>query len=370
MNIHVAETGIVYRNPSPNIWSRQAFFPSVLQAPSGDLLASFDMGIAMENADVRTYLCRSSDEGKTWSQPVRIHEPDCSQSPVSTLGRVSLLRDGTLLALQLLCDRSRNEFGLANPKTEGYVETQFCFLKSHDEGRTWSKPKLIMPPLAWNAFEICSPIISVSDSRWLLPTSLWRNWDGDCPFGMKAVSFLSDDQGETWHRTVDVMNLWEQQTVCWEQKQTELSDGRRMAVCWCYDYAKNSSLPNRYAFSTDHGESYGPALISPLAGETCTPYGLPDNHVLCIYRRVDERGLWAHLACIEGDTWVPLKDEPLWGTARSSYGLQSSSKVEEMAALRFGYPQLIRLPDGDFFVVFWCVEECVAQIRWIRLRLQ
>ena len=369
MNIHVEDTGLVYRNPSPNVWSRQAFFPSVIQRPSGELLVSFDMGSAMENADVRTYLCRSTDNGKTWSEPACIYEPEGLDVPTSTLGRLSQLPDGSLVALLILCDRSRSEFGLANPKTEGYVETHLALMRSRDGGYSWSIPEIVTSPNAWNALEICSPIHAVSDTRWLLPTSLWRNWAGDCPDGMKAVVFLSDDQGATWSRCVDVMNLWDQQVTSWEQKHTRLSDGRWMVVCWAYDYARNVSLPNRYTFTSDLGGTYDPPMVAPLAGETCAPLGLPDNHILCIYRRVDERGLWAHLARIDGDSWIPLKDEPLWGTGKASYSLHSTSKIEEMATLRFGYPQVIRLADGHLFVVFWCVEECVANIRWFRLRL-
>ncbi len=369
MDIHVVETGLVYRNPAPNVWSRQAFFPSAVQRDTGELVVSFDMGSAMENADVRTYLCRSSDNGKTWSDPSCIYEPHGMSAPTSTLGRLTQLSDGTLVALLILCDRSRTEFGLANPKTEGYVETRFALMRSRDGGHSWSKPEMVVSPNAWNALEICSPIHAVSGTRWLLPTSLWRNWDGDCPEGMKAVVFVSDDQGATWPRCVDVMNLWDQQVTSWEQKHTRLYDGRWMVVCWAYDYAHNMSLPNRYAFTANLGDSYGPPIVAPLAGETCAPIGLADNHVLCVYRRVDERGLWAHLARIDGDTWVPLKDVPLWGTSKASYSLHSTSKIEEMATLRFGYPQIIRLTGGELFVVFWCVEECVANIRWFRLRL-
>lgn len=369
MNVQVEETGLVYRNPAPNVWSRHAFFPSVVQHPSGELLVSFDMGSAMENRDVRTYLCRSTDNGTSWSEPALLYEPRQLSSPTSTLGRISALSDGTLIALQILCDRSRTEFGLANPKTEGYVETRFVHLRSEDRGHTWSQPAHVELPVSWNAFEICSPIHAVSDSRWLLPASTWRNWDGECPFGMKAVVFVSDDAGSTWPRCTDVMNGWNRQVTSWEQKHARLADGRWIAVCWAYDYSANVSLPNRYTFTSDLGGSYGPALEAPLAGETCTPIGLPDNHILCIYRRVDVRGLWAHIARIDGTAWIPLKDEPLWGTAKASYAAHSTSKVEEMATLRFGYPQVTRLADGSLFVVFWCVEDCVSNIRWFRLRV-
>jgi hypothetical protein len=367
--IHIESTGLIYRNPAPNIRPRQAYFPSIVELPGGELLAAFELGSAMENLDVRVHLSRSSDGGQNWSEPVKVFEPAKSIPPVSTLGRVSRMRDGALVAVILLCDRSRVDEGLANPVTEGYVETTFAIIESNDGGRSWSAPRTIAPPIDWNVFEICSPILEVSDTRWLLPTSLWKNWDGDCPHGMKAVALLSDDRGHTWTRCVDVFNQWEQRITSWEQKQTRLSDGRWLAVCWSHDYAGAKSVPNRYTFSHDDGESYGPPLIAPLNGETCTPLALPDNRVLCVYRRFDQRGLWAHLTEIDGQTWKPIADEPLWGTGKDLYGMDSKNKLEEMRTLRFGFPQCVRLSDGSVFAAFWCVEDCVACIRWFRLRV-
>lgn len=369
-SIHIESTGHVYRNPAPNIWARQAYFPSVVNLGAGRLIVSFDMGSAMENVDVRPWLVRSEDEGITWSEPERFGGAPRVSYPYSLLARLGQLQAGTLIALILVCDRSRDKEGLASAETEGYVETQFAISLSHDEGRTWSDPHWVEAPVNWTAFEICSPIHEFMPGRWILPTSLWRNWAGECPDGMKAVAFLSDDAGKHWTHCAEVMNQWPERITSWEQKQIRLTDGRLLAVCWAYDYDAHKSLRNRYAFSTDDGVYFGPALESPLAGETCVPIALSDNRVLFIYRRVDKRGLWAHLARFVDDTWEPLAETPLWGAHTAAYALRSDNKVEEMSTLRFGYPQGVALSEDDVYVVFWCVEECVAGIRWVRIRLE
>jgi len=41
--------------------------------------------------------------------------------------------------------------------------------------------------------------------------------------------------------------------------------------------------------------------------------------------------------------------------------------VSQFNVLRFGAPSLARLDGGGILVAFWCVEECVANIRWLRL---
>jgi hypothetical protein len=32
-------------------------------------------------------------------------------------------------------------------------------------------------------------------------------------------------------------------------------------------------------------------------------------------------------------------------------------------------PHTIRLPDGDILALFWCVEDCIHNIRWVRIRI-
>ncbi|NLB94869.1 MAG: hypothetical protein GX785_04095, partial [Armatimonadetes bacterium] len=65
--MELKETGIVYRNPKPHVWSRQAYFPSVVNLGGGELLCSMVIGQAFESPDCRVYLARSRDEGRTWS---------------------------------------------------------------------------------------------------------------------------------------------------------------------------------------------------------------------------------------------------------------------------------------------------------------
>lgn len=57
---------------------------------------------------------------------------------------------------------------------------------------------------------------------------------------------------------------------------------------------------------------------------------------------------------------------PLLGFGR---GLARRGYADELASLRFGYPSLQQLPDSDLFLVFWCVEELVTLIRWVRIQV-
>jgi hypothetical protein len=56
----------------------------------------------------------------------------------------------------------------------------------------------------------------------------------------------------------------------------------------------------------------------------------------------------------------------LWLGAESGMAGEKS-RGEELAALKFGFPQMVVRPDGDVMLVFWCEEDCIKNIRWLRL---
>ena len=40
---------------------------------------------------------------------------------------------------------------------------------------------------------------------------------------------------------------------------------------------------------------------------------------------------------------------------------------DELGNLKFDYPNMVKLPDGDILASFWCCEDEVYNIRWLRL---
>ena len=368
--IDVRDTGLIFRGSDAEPHMRNAYFPSVVQTHRGELVASMDIGAAMSSRDIRSYLRRSDDGGKTWSAPRRIFEPDESSHPVHTPCRMSAAADGRLIGFVALTDRSRADSPATNPENGGGSDMELALLSSEDDGATWSPPQKLDPPLDWKCFEICHAVMPVAADRWLLPIATRRDWNGGCVPGVKALVLVSEDQGRTWPSAVTVFDFWADETTSWEQKHTLLSDGRILAVCWPFNIRTRKDRLNHYAFSEDGGLSFGGALESPLCGQTCTAMALTGNHVLFVYRRLDKRGLWAHLAHIEGATWRPVTEVPLWGQDVEAIAGGLDSRMENLRALQFGYPQLIQLTDGDVFLVFWCVEDGLSVIRWFRLRVE
>lgn len=369
MDISNQESGIVYRNPVPHVFSRHAYFPSVIEMDNGELLASFATGESFEAANLNTYVCRSADRGITWSEPTALMEinPDAL---LSNCARITSLRNGEVIAVVVQHHRKDHYGeGLANPENLGFVPTDMLLVRSGDYGRSWDKPELIRPPLTGPSFELCSRIVELKDGRWIWPTSTWRGWDGDCPNGMKMVAWVSADKGRTWPSYMDVMNNSEDRLIYWESKITELQNDNLLAVAWAYDEKHDTDLPNHYSLSSDGGKTWQDPRSTQIQGQTMAVSELPDGRILSVYRRKDKPGLWANVCRIESNRWVNEKELPLWGVSNRELLDKSDNMVHDFNELKFGAPDITLLSDSSIFITFWCYEKLVSNIRWIRLSL-
>lgn len=363
--IEVLDQGIVYRNPKPYLRAIHAWHPSLVALGEHHLLAAFDLGQAVEALDYATYTSRSVDGGHTWSppQPLLI---DPVARPSTHSVRIGKVGGGELVGFGGRYYRDDPNEGLVNRANLGYVPMDLILLRSSNEGQTWQGPQTIQPPVVGPSFEICHRIVELRDGRWLAPTHHWRGWQGEAPEGMKAIALVSQDRGQTWPEALQVCDLYRDGMFSWEQGLTPLADGRLLAVVWCYDERAGRSQPNRYVVAED-GQTFGEPRENGLQGETAKLMTLPDGRVLCLYRRLDRPGLWAQLVEIEGQQWRNLEELALWTGPRSGM-LGQQIAGDELSALKFGFPSLALLDSGDVFVVFWCVEDCLHIVRWMRLR--
>lgn len=367
--IQSLDTGVIYRGDENAPHFRNAYWGSVVELADGRLMAAMDISHHMTSRDARSYYSFSDYDGRTWTVPRIIWDGQGWGRPFHTTCRISKMPDGNVVGFMAIKDRSDPDKTHGNPETGGIVEMDQAVVRWDPRQHAWSQPQVMDYPVDWRHYECCHSIFAVTADKWLLPSAFRLDWNGDCPFGHKAFAFVSHDAGKTWPEIVDVFDLWDQQVICWEQKQTYLSDGRIFAVCWAFNSRTRKDHPNRYTFSNDAAESYGPPYESPLLGQTCTPIGLADSHVLCLYRRLDKNGLWAHLARIDGTGWEPLTEQLIWGGDVEALAGGVDSSIQNQKNLQFGFPNIIRLSDGDLFLVFWCVEGGLSNIRWYRLRV-
>ena len=362
--VDVVGTGLVYRNPRPELRSVHTWHPTIVRFAGGEMLCTFDLAAADVALDYRTYSSRSEDGGATWSPPVRVMA-DPPGRPTTHSIRIHEMSNGEVVGFGGLMYRDDPDKSVVNVPSLGYTEMRLLLVRSRDRGRTWSEPEYIETPLVGPAFEICHALVEVDDGRWLAPTSTWMAWDGDAPNGMNAILLVSHDQGRTWPEYITEFDRWSERILHWEQGFVELRDGRWLAVAWAVDLDTYKVLPTPYAISHDRRTFDRHGLTGFLA-QTTKLTELPDGRILAIYRRDDEPGLWATVARLDGDAWVNLETARLWSGQPS--GMRGETNPgDELAQLKFGFPQAIVEPDGRVFVVFWCEEDCIKNIRWLRL---
>ncbi|MBN1294009.1 MAG: exo-alpha-sialidase [Candidatus Latescibacteria bacterium] len=363
---HNLKTGILYRNPSPHLKSVHAYFPSVVVMANGEMLASFVLGEGFESVNLHTHRARSTDYGETWA-----YEGELYRKPenclVSDFARIARMPDDSIIALISQSDRSAHpDEGLANPATMGFAPTELFTIRSADYGKTWTSPEKIDSPLGNTSLELCAPITPLSGGRCLIPTSTWRDWNGNDHHGHRMVALVSHNNCHTWPEYVDIMVDPEQQHYYWESKIIELPDGGLLAVAWVHNHEKNKDLPNHYALSKDGGNSWTEPESTGLLGQTLTPFLIENNRILCIYRRMDKPGLWASISRLDGTQWINESHYPLWGYGATGLTGSSDNMAHNFNVLKFGAPCITRLPDGSIFTAFWCYEQCVSGIRWFR----
>lgn len=365
--IAIEATGYVYRNPNPHLRSIVAYHPSLVVVDENEFVTTFDLGQAVESHDYHTELARSVDGGATWELEGHLI-PEPPSSTTHTI-RITRLSDGSLAGLGGLHHRTDAEDGLVNRATFGFVPVDLFLVRSHDKGRSWSTPSQIEPPLVGPSWEICSPVVELSSGRWLAPTATWRGWNGENPSGEMTVVLISDDAGKSWPRFGISFDGRETGRSHLEQSVLQLADGRILAVSWVIDVIAGKNYPSEYSISVDGGESFTSPMSTGFNAQTCKVIQLADGRLFCAYRRDDRPGMWATLASLKSERWVNLEEAPLWLGADS--GMKGSTSIaQELSILRFGYPSMRQLSNGDILLIFWCQEERSTNVRWLRIAVR
>ena len=366
LKIDVLATGIIYRNPKPYLRAVHAMHPSLMAASDTEIIATFDLGQGAESLDYHTVLARSRDGGSNWTLEGPIIKVTPARLSTHSI-RPSLLANGTLLGIQALYVRNDPEEGILNRQNLGLVPTELYLMASEDLGKNWSQPQPLKPPLESPAWEVSHAPLQLSNGTLALPLSTWRGWDGRLPPGQQAVVLLSEDRGKTWPRFSRSFDGRSSGFIHWEQCVIEWGSGM-LAVAWEYDPKETQTRPTVFSMTEGRPAEFGPAQATGFLAETCKILALGSDRLLAVYRRMDRPGLWATIARIQGKTWVNESSAPLWQGAVSRM-LGEGKGADELSGLKFGSPSMKRLSDGTVIVAFWCHEDEISNIRWIKLSL-
>ena len=360
---------IIYENPLPQLRAVNSTFPFLCQLPDGKLLASHQMGQAFESVDGTSYISESVDGGVTWSKPRQMFDKTGETVPLNDNCKITLLPDGSLVALGYQFFREDPELPLGNAETGGLLSDEIFFSRSFDGGATWTPRQSVN--CAWgNHAEASAPITVLQDGSWVTPITGFAKWDGTSAGRNCGRLLRSFDQGKTWNDDAVCAAFPGDSVTCFEQRLCQLADGTLVVIGWNEDMKTGQRLPNHLFFSHDNGKTFSQPVSTGVMGQASFVMALEGTKVLTRHagrRDTDRPGIYACIADVAGDRWQLLEQTCVWEP--NSPILKNTRVAEIFAFLKFGQPGAIRLADGDILMSHWHCEEGVYKTRATRIKI-
>ncbi|SDT21601.1 BNR repeat-like domain-containing protein [Jiangella sp. DSM 45060] len=360
--LEVVDRGVAYADDSES-----AFRPAAVRAPNGDILAVFNTtGDVQAGGLIR--LIRSTDDGRTWGDPVTLKAPSLFENGSVWSSRgMTTLSDGTIL---LPFNEGVNYSPYNNRDSVLYVA------RSTDSGQTWDglDEPVELPAQTREHWACCSRVLELDDGSLLM--SMWgterlvEDWQTD-PMRWRAAVMRSHDGGRTWtdystiaydpHTPPGPLGNGSRGGGVNEVAMTQLPDGRLMAVIR-YDLTGVQS-PNPFwmylSYSEDLGRTWSDPVATPvmattpsLAAAPCTAELPPGETKLMFgYRTHSENGR----------NPTPLEPHPDLAAVSVTFDagatwrhrlLLESPTGESFQDFRSAEPEFVRLDDGSILTLF------------------
>lgn len=318
--------------------------PSIVTAPNGDLIAAIDERVPNgndlnRNNDINIVLRRSADNGKTWSAIERVVDFPLGKSGSDP----SMIVDDVTKEIFLFY----NFMDLDNEKNAYYLH----YVKSADNGKTWSKPVDITSQIAkpeWkNDFKFITSGTGIFTRTGKLLHCLVNLNRGLYVFG-------SDDHGKSWYFIDTPIKPAD------ESKIVELVDGS-----WMINSRVNDKKGVRYVHvSVDEGKTWESrpesALIDPGCNGSIIRYtsindGYKKNRLLFSNAKMGKgrKNMTVRISYDEGKTWSEGKTIYPGSSAYSSLTILKNGDIglffekEEYAENPFLSFSLKWLTDGN-----------------------
>ena len=367
MQCEILEQGFI-RQQSPVARNTDlAISPRMAVLPSGEIVCSFMFTAHTATNDFNPVLTRSTDHGRTWTEP-RFVWPHLSSrwSNFTSISRDPYSGQLFLYGIRTIIDIPGEP--IWSTATMGLKANELIWSSSTDDGHSWREPTVIPMPIPGSA-DAPGPICVTRTGRWLVCYSPGNTFDPGLKVDHNQVIVLfSDDQGQTWqHRTM--LRFADATSMGAEAWVIELADGRLLGTCWQVA-APGGELPNVFSLSSDGGTTWTPTTSTGTLGQTTALAALPDGRALFLYnqRKHGDPGV-RHAVVRPTDTDFGIEHDDYVWRAETRTQSTSSGDLSEWSDFSFGEPSLVALQDGTWLVAIWCIQPSGSGIRYVKLRL-
>ena len=261
----------------------------------------------------RALLCRSRDNGKTWSRPTTlIDTPGDDRHPV-----IVELADGSLLCVFFVID---NWYGYKAPPKGRHKNSRVASVRSADGGNTWSKPVYMPSPFGYYD-RMCGKPVVLPDGGVLLSTYGKDEWTTPEELGI----YRSDDSGKSWRfvsRLKSTVKAFDEPAI------TRSADGTIITI---------ARPAGEVAFSKDDGrtwtkpQAFGVKMVAPCL------LTLKDGTVVCLFGWGSTGGIQIMWSDDKGRTWTtPARDRGF--------------KIDDSV---YVYAIGCEMPDSSIYIVYY-----------------
>ena len=361
---------VVYDNPKPLLRSRHAYFPAVVQLPSGELLAMFALGEAFESTDQTTYVSRSADRGQTWQLQGPMFDKSADPFPISDYMKPLVLADGSMMALGYRFYRHDPQMTISIEATQGILAGDDVVSFSNDNGRTWTAAQVIERASS-EVLEVPHIPIQLHNGDIVASAGLFKSPEGELPRGQFGVLLRSEDGGRTWDESTRFFDTPDHSISAYESNVVEMQDGRLVTVSWALDVVGQRDLANQVTVSHDNGYTWSQPIDTGHMAQSSSLIYLGGERLMSIHshRGQDAPGLVVRVVDFTDDKWNIIAKKNIWGSSIGKQVDDGQTFFDMMRVIRFGQPSLHKLEGGEVLAFHWAQVNGQGMILSHRLRL-
>lgn len=373
----IESRGLIYDASSKPEDERIAFFTSLCQLYSGKLLAGCQIGPGKHAPQNTLRLCRSLDQGRTWSE-IPFEFDRFIEGRPGSLSTAEMVEasPGRLLLFCTWFDRSDPNRPLFDPVTEGILRSKQILAVSTDDGETWSDWTIIPTP-GLTGCAATGPAVKWSDGTIAFPFESFKEFDDPAPAKHAAWLIVSRDAGRTFSNPLLVARHPEDRVYYWDQRIDPTDfPGEFVALFWTHDLVNQKDLNVHFRHARLEGSDIVGEHVreTSIPGQIAAPLWLDDGRILAFAVDRDRPGTLTLWTSVDGGaTWpsdlklvIHQHDEQ----ARLSQGRENidfKQYWEDMGKWSFGHPAIRLLPDGKILLAYYAGTPDRMSTHWVRV---